>query len=175
MTYEIEIWKPIFDNPNYEISSFGRIRSKIRFVNYRHGKRKVGGKIYLGHKNSEGYMMFQIGKKKYRVHRLVAKHFLQNPLNKKEVNHKDLDKTNNNVNNLEWVTGKENREHMLNHPDSYTRVLKIDIKTYKVVKEYRKLSDVKNDGYNPSLVSSCCRGKQEKHKGFYWFYKDDFI
>ena len=47
------------------------------------------------------------------VHRLVAEAYLPNPLNLPEVNHKDMDRSNNSVSNLEWVTTKQNKQHML--------------------------------------------------------------
>lgn len=51
--------------------------------------------------------------KKYYIHRLVAKHFIKNPLNKKEVNHKDNNPLNNKVSNLEWVTHDENMKYAM--------------------------------------------------------------
>jgi hypothetical protein len=64
---------------------------------------KNGYKIICLHKN---------GKRKWLlVHRLVADAFIENPENKSQVNHKDLDKKNNSVNNLEWVTSSENMQH----------------------------------------------------------------
>lgn len=61
----------------------------------------------------KGYAYIEIGKKKFKIHRLVAKYFIQNPEDKPQVNHKDGNKLNNNVSNLEWVTNKENYEHAM--------------------------------------------------------------
>lgn len=67
--------------------------------------------------NSDGYMCITVGKTGNRtvasVHRLVAKAFIPNPLNLPEVNHKDYDRTNNSVDNLEWCSHKENIDYTL--------------------------------------------------------------
>ena len=64
-------------------------------------------------KDHKGYLYVEIGRKKYKVHRLVAEYFIPNPKNLPQVNHIDCDKTNNNVNNLEWVTNRQNYEWSL--------------------------------------------------------------
>jgi len=59
-----------------------------------------------------GYCSIRYGNKSAYIHRLVAKAFIPNPENKPEVNHKDLNKQNNHVDNLEWATRKENENHL---------------------------------------------------------------
>jgi len=110
----------------YQVSNLGRIR---RHLNYPYiSSRLHGGRIvkpvksYLNskskwnNKGSSKYLRISLVTKEgkqnhYPAHRLVAKAFIPNPLNKPQVNHKDSNKFNNNAVNLEWVTNKENRRH----------------------------------------------------------------
>ena len=64
-------------------------------------------------KDHKGYLYVEIGRKKYKLHRLVAEYFIPNPNNFPQVNHIDCDKTNNCVSNLEWCTNKDNYEWSL--------------------------------------------------------------
>lgn len=116
-----EIWKDVNEFENqYQISNFGRLRSKSRKINSsisRCGFRIYKAKIRSQQDNGNGYKQcsVQIKRKRYieYTHRLVAKYFLSNPENKHEVNHIDADKSNNSVSNLEWCTLKENRLHAI--------------------------------------------------------------
>ena len=102
----MEIWKDIEGYEGlYQVSNKGRVKS----LNYgRTGKEKI---LRPG-KNNDGYLiviLYKNGKKKnFRIHRLVAKAFLTNPNNLLEVNHRDENKENNHVENLEWCDRKYN-------------------------------------------------------------------
>lgn len=105
----METWKDIEGTGGiYEVSNTGKIRSN----NYLgHGSQK---ELMLA-KDKKGYLRVRIYigglRKTIKVHRAVAIAFIPNPENKPEVNHKDGDKANNCVDNLEWATSSENVKH----------------------------------------------------------------
>lgn len=110
-----EVWKPVPGYEGlYEASSHGRIRSIERFVYHRRWGRfqKRKSVILKPAVSSRGYYTVVFGingtRKAYAVHRIIAETFLPNPNNLPVVNHKDEDKTNNAVSNLEWCTQKYN-------------------------------------------------------------------
>lgn len=111
----MDTWKDIpgFES-NYQASIFGMIRSKKRIV-YKgphRAKSEIQGKIISPWIDSTGYLKVDlyVNGKKYseKVHQLVARTFIPNPLNKETVNHIDENTLNNTVHNLEWMTNEEN-------------------------------------------------------------------
>jgi hypothetical protein len=127
-----EQWKPIEGTDGkYEVSNFGRVRTN--------GKRP-GLLTLTKQKSGYRYAMIEIDGKSCnrRVHRMVAQHFLPNPDNMKEVNHKDGNKDNNHVSNLEWCTRSNNVKHSfdtgLKQPHRWTdeekQMLKEKLKAY---------------------------------------------
>lgn len=112
-----EIWKDVKGyEESYEISNTGKLRSKDRAILKSNGVIQYRNGILISlNLNSDGYLQGKLCKdgkmKTIRIHRLVAEHFLPNPNNLPEVNHKDYDRTNNNVDNLEWSSHKENIQH----------------------------------------------------------------
>jgi NUMOD4 motif/HNH endonuclease len=114
------VWKDIVGYEGlYQVSNEGEIRSLDRIVSYtdslgRNYNRKVKGRIRK-QGTVNGYRVVNLcteGKMVGAyVHRTVAQAFLPNPDNKPQVNHKDEDKRNNHVDNLEWMTAEENHEY----------------------------------------------------------------
>ena len=111
-----EVWKDIQGYEGlYQVSTQGRVKSLERMIPYSKGMRKIPEKIMQLELNTDGYWRLKLAngttKKNKKIHRLVAEAFLPNPEGKRCINHIDGDKSNNCVDNLEWVTHKENMEH----------------------------------------------------------------
>lgn len=111
-----EIWKDIKGfKGHYKISNKGRVKSVKRKVLNRGCWRIIGGNILKPRPTKQGYLLIALYKNSLRddfvIHRLVAEAFISNKKNKKEVNHINYNKSDNNVSNLEWVTPSENVRH----------------------------------------------------------------
>lgn len=108
-----------FDIPGYEgfyqINEFGQIKSLSRYVQVGNRVRFLKERILSISIKKEGYHFVRLSKDGidvgYRINRLVAMIFIANPLKLPEVNHKDGNKANNHVDNLEWVTKQQNISH----------------------------------------------------------------
>ncbi len=102
----VEIWKEVkgFEK-HYLVSTFGRVKSI---------KSKKILKQSIG---TDGYLKLNLSKNTKRVHRLVGETFLINEKNKETINHKDKNRLNNNLENLEWMTQYQNNRHKNNLPD----------------------------------------------------------
>lgn len=120
---ENEIWLDIKGyEGQYQVSNMGRILSKERTVEVLLRGRKTTNKVfeklkvfYSAMGGYYGVLLSQNGKNKsYRVHRLIAKEFIENPENKPYINHINGIKTDNRVENLEWCTASENLQHAYN-------------------------------------------------------------
>lgn len=108
---------------------------------------KTNGRVLKPQPNGKGYLRVSISKKLQFVHRLVAEKYIPNPDNLPQVNHKDGNKLNNNVENLEWVSNSENRKHAVDtglHPSgercSYAKLTEKDV---KYIREHHKEKMIK--------------------------------
>lgn len=117
-----EIWKDVVGHEGfYQVSNLGQVKSLPRTVNNKFYSGKVLSTKNSNPKQYEKTSLHDSGASRYyKVHQLVARAFIPNPDNKREVNHIDGNKHNNKVDNLEWVTSKENKEH--NHKLGITRI-----------------------------------------------------
>lgn len=166
----MEKWTTIQEASNYEVSTYGNIRNKTT------------QKILKGRLTKSGYLQVSLKidetnkfSNRY-IHRLVAIYWIDNPEDKREVNHKDGNKENNNINNLEWVTPSENQKHRHSigiNKTSNRRVGKFT-KDGELVAEYNSIQEAANAENNGVRVSidNVVHGKRKSLKGFIWKFLD---
>ena len=168
-----EIWRDIKGYEGlYQVSNTGKVKSLERTVwNNRGYYKTVPEKILEGYDNGYGYLRVELCKdgkgKWYRINRLVAQAFLENPNSLPEVNHKDEIKTNNRVDNLEWCTKQYNVEY-----SQGKAVIGIN-KVSGLILEFPSTREAsRQTKINQGNISSCCQGKRKSAGGFYWHYAD---
>lgn len=138
-----EVWKDIEGyEGKYKVSSLGKVKSLERYTSDTIGrKRKIKEKFLEPTKNIYGYyrvVLSKHGKQKgYRVHRLVAKMFIENPQNLPQVNHINGKKTDNRVENLEWITNRDNVIHA--YKNGLKKVIRIPKKELEELYEVKKM------------------------------------
>lgn len=165
-----EIWKDIEGYEGlYQISNYGNIVS----LNYNHTKKR---KELICEINN-GYCKIGLCKnnktKRYMVHRLVAKAFIDNPYNKNQVNHIDGNKQNNRVDNLEWVTPKENTEHSIkNSLRKMKKIKMINKNNNEIIYVFENIIElrqkIKLNRYEH--INDCCNGARKSAYGYKWEY-----
>ena len=164
-----EQWKIIPEATNYEVSNTGLVRNKITKYILK-GRRTPGGYLQVSIKIDET----QKFSNRY-IHRLVALNWIGNLENKKEVNHINGDKENNNIDNLEWVTPSENQLHrhtIGKNKTSHRKVGKFS-KDGELISQYNSIVEAAaQEGHPRVSIDNVLQGKRYTLKGFVWKYLD---
>lgn len=173
------MWKTIPVNDKYEANENGLIRNRET--------KELKNQFY----DKDGYLLVHLGQKLYRAHRIIAITFIKNPYNKSQVNHKNFIKDDNRVENLEWVSEKENVIHAYsnNHRDKAvaewvkkvqplgaekrkTKIAQYDLQDnlVHVYDSQREASE--KTGANRTSITACVKGRRKTAGGFKWKYYD---
>lgn len=183
MNISTEQWKPLDGFDNYFVSSTGKVKN-IR------GSKPKGKKRYKyllnQSTNIHGYKVVAMKQgvkyQNYLVHRLVAKHFIPNPLNKKFVCHIDGDRSNNHADNLKWITQMEisSSKPGLNASNDLkiaraSKVIGVNHTGDRLI--YPSMAEAGRNGFDQSTISKCCRNGQSRnlHKGYHWYLYENYL
>ncbi len=184
----IEEWRDIIGFEGcYQVSNFGNVRGIDRYVNCgKNGIRLQKGQNLVQSENKKGYLRVRVSKsrkEKYTlsVHRLVAEAFIPNPQKLPQVNHKDGNKKNNCVQNLEWCNNSYNQIHAcktgLNNHSTYDagrpkkKVAQIDNVTNTVIAIFNSISNAAKETNNHSrLINKVCKGERKHTGGYKWIF-----
>lgn len=199
-----EIWRPVKDYEGYyEVSNMGNVRSIDRVVERGKGFTRRKSKILTTRKIG-GYICVGLTKKgiqkQKRVHRLIAQAFIPNPENKPCIDHINTIKTDNRIENLKWVTYKENAQNPITaarcRSNTYTKeVIKKALETKKrnqkkrapktvyqfdkkgnfIAEYYSGAEASRITGIDHGGIIDACNGKAKTAGGYFWGYDKDKI
>lgn len=171
-----EVWKDIEGYEGlYQVSNLGNVKSLDKRWNTSPDHAiNVRGKMLKQRKMYAGYMQVGLSRngvtKTHRVHKLVADAFIVNPENKPQINHKNGDKTDNTVSNLEWCTASENQRHKVDvlGINGGAEIPVMCLETGQIYKSVTEAS--KQTKANASHICAVCKGKRAKSAGYTWRY-----
>jgi len=178
---EEEIWKSLPGVPGIEVSTLGRVRTLDRVVSSENGTQFIKGRILKQYDDHHGYLKVSIqinGKwTMKRVHRLIAQTFIPNPDNLPQVNHKDCDRRDNRVSNLEFCTSSYNAKYREKFGISNTEskghpLFAISLDTLEVLHFRSQQEAGRAIGVNPKNINNVIKGSRKTAGGF-WFLNDD--
>jgi uncharacterized OB-fold protein len=148
----------------YEVSSGGQVRALARVLHglfYRGQQRVLPGRLLSPRPNRYGYFQVSLSRdgkvSTFTLHRLVATAFIENPRQLPQINHKNNDKHDNRVENLEWVTAAKNMEHSFGLPVLCEN-------TGAVYASPRSAAQAL--GLSVHAVRNCLRGAQKQSRGY---------
>jgi hypothetical protein len=172
----MEEWRKILNFPNYSVSNLGNVKNnktnKLMKINVK------GGYCNISLQN-------ETSKKCCKVHRLVALAFISNPENKSDVNHEDKNKLNNNIENLTWMTPKENNQHKSNglvyKSNKNKPIIRLDKINGDILEKYNSIEDAGTWAFENKLtktshngrnaIGNCVNGLSNSAYGFRWEYE----
>lgn len=179
---EAEVWKPHPEYTGIEVSTLGRVRTLDKLVSCRgNGTRLVKGRVLKPWDTRGGYLQVSVkvdGKwTAKRVNRLVAQAFLPNPKRLPQVNHKDCDRKNNKVENLEFCTASYNQKYRSKYGVSQTEAVghhlfAVNLSTLEVSHFRSQMEASRALGIFNQNISNVIKGSRNQAGGF-WFTNDD--
>lgn len=174
---EKEIWKALSGVPGIEVSTFGNVRTLDKVVSTEKRTQFVKGRVLKQHDNTNGYLIVRFRTNGERVtklmHRLVAQTFIPNPDNLPQVNHKNCNRADNRISNLEWCDNSYNMKYREKFGKaSGVPVFAVNLFTLEASHFPSQIEASRSLGISVGNINSVINGRYKQISG-YWFVNDD--